>query len=546
MSVHSALSCALVTTVRKITVAAGVFAPGHIGALTPFVPFELVDAVLLEAGGGQRRLRELPSRVGVYFLLAMCLFPEIGYGLVWGKLVGGLSGLPVARPSTKALRDLRRRIGVAPVKALFDVLSGPLAPPSVRGVSFCGYRTVSFDGCTSQRTPDTGRNRAWLGKRRGDGYPMLELMTLVETGTRALLGAVFGPSAVGETDYAAQLLHLLDKTMLVLWDRGFDGNAFLCAVDATGAKMLGRLRSSRRPPVLARLADGSYLSRLGGCAVRIIEASITVTCQDGTVYTGVYRLATTLSDHRRYPAGALIALYHGRWEHESAYYALRHTIMDGRVLRSGDPVGVAQELWALLTVYQVLRAAMLDAAQFTHADPDRASFTIAYQAGRDLLIRAQDIAGDPCDAVGEIGRLLIAGLMPARRFRVSARKVKSPLSRYAALKPDGRPTTSQNIAALDIAIHEPGHAHDTETETGRPPHPAAERQPASTATPTPHTGRLKLILALLATAPTRAWPGREIAHSLGSTNLNSFCVQLSQWANKGLLHKTGPATYMLA
>ena len=313
MSVHSALSCGLVTTVRTITAAAGVFAPGHIGALTPIVPFELVDAVLLEAGGGQRRLRELPSRVGVYFLLAMCLFPEIGYGLVWGRLVGGLSGPAVARPSTKALRDLRRRIGAAPVKALFDVLSGPLAPPSVRGVSFCGYRTVSFDGCTSQKTPDTGRNRAWLGKRRGDGYPMLELMTLVETGTRALLGAVFGPSAVGGTDYAAKLLHLLDKTMLVLWDRGFDGNAFLRAVDATGAKVLGRLRSSRRPPVLGPLPDGSYLSCLGGFPVRIIEASITVTCQDGAVYTGVYRLATTLGDHRRYPAGALIALYHERW-----------------------------------------------------------------------------------------------------------------------------------------------------------------------------------------------------------------------------------------
>ena len=47
-------------------------------------------------------------------------------------------------------------------------------------------------------------------------------MTLVETGTRALLGAVFGPTATGETDYAARrLLHLLNASMLVLWDRGF-------------------------------------------------------------------------------------------------------------------------------------------------------------------------------------------------------------------------------------------------------------------------------------------------------------------------------------
>jgi hypothetical protein len=55
------------------------FAPGHLGELTALVPFELVDAVLDETRNVQRRLRGLPSRVGVYFLLAMCLFPEVGY-----------------------------------------------------------------------------------------------------------------------------------------------------------------------------------------------------------------------------------------------------------------------------------------------------------------------------------------------------------------------------------------------------------------------------------------------------------------------------------
>jgi hypothetical protein len=59
------------------------FAPGHLGELTALVPFELVDAVLEETCNVQRRLRALPSRVAVYFLLAMCLFPEVGYLLVW-------------------------------------------------------------------------------------------------------------------------------------------------------------------------------------------------------------------------------------------------------------------------------------------------------------------------------------------------------------------------------------------------------------------------------------------------------------------------------
>ena len=56
--------------------------------------------------------------------------------------------------------------------------------------------------------------------------------------------------------------------------------------------------------MLARLPDGSFLSRIGELTVRIIEAHVTVTCADGTRYTGS-SLATTLADHRRYPATAL-------------------------------------------------------------------------------------------------------------------------------------------------------------------------------------------------------------------------------------------------
>jgi hypothetical protein len=53
--------------------------------------------------------------------------------------------------------------------------------------------------------------------------------------------------------------------------------------------------------------------------VRVITAAVTVTCHDGTSYGGTYRLATTLLDHRAYPAQALMALYHERWvRHEVA------------------------------------------------------------------------------------------------------------------------------------------------------------------------------------------------------------------------------------
>ena len=308
------------TITRTITVAGGVFAPGHLGELTRIVPFELADGVLQETRARERRLRVLPSRVGLYFVLAMCLFPGTGYRGVWAKLTAALDGLGLAVPSSRALRDLRRRIGIAPVRALFEVLAGPLGRPRTPGVMSGQYRTVAFDGCRSVKVPDTERNRAWLGKMNAalgvTGYPVIQLMTLCETGTRALLGAVFGSTADGEITWARKLLHLLDATMLVLMDRGFDGGEFLREVAATKAQFLVRLSSVRRPPVLGHLPDGSVRSVIGGVKVRIIEASVTVTCHDGTRYGGTYRLATTLADHRAYPADALIALYHERWQHE--------------------------------------------------------------------------------------------------------------------------------------------------------------------------------------------------------------------------------------
>jgi hypothetical protein len=381
---------AVTTVTTVITVAAGVFAPGHLGELTRVVPFELADAVLEEEGGLEKRVRKLPSRCGLYFLLAMCLFPQPGYLGVWGKMTAGLRALGIPDPSATALRDLRRRIGIAPVKRLFEVLAGPLGQPRMPGIMFRGFRTVSFGGCKSIKVPDTATNRAWLGKQNASngetGYPALMLMALVETGTRALIGAVFGSQADGETAWAGKLLHLLDATMLLLMDRGFDSGDFLAAVAATRAQFLVRLASVRKPPVLRHLPDGSFLSVIGGVKVRIITAHVTVTCHDGTVYGDVYRLATTLPDHRAYPAGALIGLYHERWEHEITYLALRHTLLNGRVLRSGDPAGIQQETWALLAVYQALRTAVTDAVQTVPGtDPDRASWQAAVESAQNLV-----------------------------------------------------------------------------------------------------------------------------------------------------------------
>jgi Insertion element 4 transposase N-terminal/Transposase DDE domain len=474
---------AMVTVPCLVTVAAGVYAPGHLGELTRYLPFELADDVLEITRTTQQRLRMLPSRAGVYFVLVMTMFPGLGYLKVWDKMTAALEDLGLARPSEKALRDLRRRLGPAPLKALFETITVPLSPPGTPGVFYRGMRTVASGGLNSVKVPDSDRNRSWLGKTMTNlglaGYPAMRIVALAETGTRGLLGAVIGGKGErSEVPLARKLVPLLREGMLLLAGRAYDAAGLLKEVAATGTHVLVRGSAARKPAVDEVLPDGSYLSSIDGLRVRIIEARLDVHGADGTRLGDSYRLITTLLDWRRCPAGELIRLYHERWEIEVAYLALRHTLLGGYVLRSRDRAGAEQELWALLTVYQALRMAMTAATgTVPGTDPDRASFTAALEAAREQVITARGIEdpGRPGDT-GRIGRAILAGLLPARRARYSARKVKCSTARYRPREQD-RPELPTQITRVLVTIIAPPPDRPAARPRGRKEQPPGPRQP---------------------------------------------------------------------
>lgn len=134
---------------------------------------------------------------------------------------------------------------------------------------------------------------------------------------------------------------------------------------------------------------------------------------------------------------------------------MKSSILAGRVLRARTPTGIEQEVYALLVVYQLIRTTMADATSTQpDTDPDRASFTIALNSARDLVIQACGVIADTViDLVGTIGRHVLAHLMPDRRLRVSPRIVKRAISKYQARGP--RIDRTSYKATITINILEP-------------------------------------------------------------------------------------------
>ncbi len=416
------------------------FTAGHLGDLTGVVSTDLVDAAVSSAGAAQKRLRRLPSRVVVYVLLAGVLFADIGYRQVLARLASGV-GVLTPTPGSSALSQAFRRIGVAPLKELFDLVRGPAAgTPRWRGLLVC-----AIDG-TSMYVPDTDANERAFGRQTGrqdapSGYPMLRLLTIIACGSRTVIDAVFGSYRVGETTYAPALVGSLKPGMVLLGDRNFAATELIKALAETGADLLIRCKNNRKLQILTRLPDGTSIAHLGGIRVRVIDARITLELGgSGQHRVGSYRLITTLTDPERYPALEVVQVYHQRWEIETSFRETKSSILHGRVLRARTPAGVAQEVYAVLIVHQALRTAIADAAlASTDIEPTQLSFTIALSTARDgICCAATTLIGPVTDLIGRIGTALLTNIMPARRSRSSPRIVKRAISKHRAKGPVDR------------------------------------------------------------------------------------------------------------
>src|SRR5829696_1404806 len=112
-----------------------------LGVLTTTVPGPLIDAVLGETGRQSRRQRQLPARLVVYYVMALVLFAQASYGEVLRCLLEGVRWLHLKGESTalagkSAITKARIRLGVAPLKELYERVARPLAEPGLAGAFY--------------------------------------------------------------------------------------------------------------------------------------------------------------------------------------------------------------------------------------------------------------------------------------------------------------------------------------------------------------------------------------------------------------------------
>jgi hypothetical protein len=372
-----------------------------LGVIAKTFPMAKVRLVLAATGKASVRERDLPAHVVMYYVIALALYMQSSYREVLRCLLEGLQWLmdpsAVVKVAGKSgISQARSRLGFEPVRQLHDDVVGPIAVATTQGAWYGGWRLVSLDGSTLDVADEPANDAAFgrPGSSRGESaFPQIRFVSLVENGTHVLFGSQMAGYGTSEIALAKAVLKSLQPGMLCLADRYFFGFGLWQQAKETGADLVWRIRKNLRLAREDRLPDGSYLSRIypsekdrrhktNGIKVRVIDYRL-----DGVADAEpIYRLVTSILDHEKAPAKELAALYHERWEIETALGELKTRLRGAKVvLRSKTPDLVRQEFYGLLMAHFAIRGLMHEAALKADEDPDRLSFLHAVRVVRRKL-----------------------------------------------------------------------------------------------------------------------------------------------------------------
>ncbi len=441
----------------------------RLAGLRKVISPEVIEQALSESGRAGQRQCQLSHRTMLWIVLAMGLLTHLPLRQVFKYARRMVLGEKT--PARSSLCEGRQRLGVEPVRSVFEQVVRPLATPSTPGAFYKGFRLMAIDG-TVQDVPDTPANAEHFGRSsggRGDSaFPQLRKVSLVEVGTHVEVALTIGGYHDSEQTLVEKLWHKLPADSLLLEDRGFFSYKHWKTLDVQGVKLLVRIKSNMVLKPIRRLSDGSFLAKIypspsdrsqdrDGIVVRVIEYT-----RDDPQRTGhgqLHRLMTNLLDAELYPAMELVILYHERWEEELVFDEQKTHLDPRRAekpahFRSQTPVGVEQEVYALSLGHFVVRALMLESAQTVDLDVDRLSFTGCL---RILQARLPECESSTPQSLQRWYECLLWEMsqerIEPRRNRVNPRVVKRKMSKFPKKRPQhrGMPPLKKTFAQTVLA-----------------------------------------------------------------------------------------------
>lgn len=319
---------------------------------------------------GYRRFGPRSVFAAVHLLVAGCLvgsydealeavMQHLGSGLDWERA-----------PARSGLTQARQQMGVAPFRDLWQSMLHAAQEDNADGF-LSGLpearRYVAVDG-SSLLMPDTdGVRQRWdQAGATATSVPQTLLLCAIDICQRLPLAAGVVGLDIGERLAATRLLHDLDPTDVLLFDRGYPGRAFFaelhnrdfdwCARMVVGPGSFPEVEAFWRSDaddaeIWLDLGDG------GLAKVRLIRRRFPSGRPPEHQSREQMVIITSLLDQNLYPTQVILDLYHARWQAETFFREIK--IAFGiESFHSRDPDGIMQEVYAILTWMTV--AAMME------------------------------------------------------------------------------------------------------------------------------------------------------------------------------------------
>jgi len=409
----------------------------YLRGLQHLISQQRLDFILARTRRVERRKGRLLASNVTWLVVAMSLFATHSIPMVWRALHPYLT---TPDPDSSTFTKARQRLGVAPLRELFQEIALSLAPGRTPGAFYRSLRLMGIDG-TVFDMPDTPENELIFGRggnqRSPNAFPQVRVLALCELGTHSVCDFALRPINHGEQAMVPTLMRSLHPGMLLLWDRNFFGFELIKGVLARGSHLLARVKTSQLIFKRVRnLSDGSYLTNIypsysdrmhdrNGRIVRLIEYTHDDPTRQGCGQK--HRLLTDLVDPADLPAEEAPLVYHERWDHELVFDEIK-THLNGRPvhLRSKTPRGVVQELYGLFLAHRIIRQIMSDAAEPQQLEPDRLSFMDSLRVLQSHLHEAPNcsVAEWYQRLAEEVGRQILRPRRDRWYPRVIRRKMK--------------------------------------------------------------------------------------------------------------------------